>query len=232
MVYAVPPFISPQEEGYITIQIPQIIYYQHGENITFNFHVYNYTGYILDNTTTNCTIHMYNNLGEEIIDEDLIFEGYDFIYVSNDSVFQEGEYYSYLVDCQSDMYAGFISTFFQVTYEGAEKHVAGFPIAIIILIPLIFSILTIVGAATLSEQHSALRIFLFLLSFVGIWTSLHLSVITLIRYYAFPELQELLGTTTYFIGITFFAIVSYFIIYLFYILVQQAAQRKKERLQY
>lgn len=106
-------------------------------------------------------------------------------------------------------------------------------IAAIVLLPLFFGIFALVGAVTLNgEDHGALKVFLYLISFITVWVSFHFGLLTVIKYYDFPELQNLMGSTTYWMAIIFFAIVVYFLIYVFIKGVHVAAQNKKERLQY
>jgi len=114
--------------------------------------------------------------------------------------------------------------------EGAEREMI---IAIIMLLPMILSIAFLVGAATLdSEEHNALKIFLFLLSIIPFFISMHIGMVSLVKFYDFPELQNIIGSSVYWFGILFGVIVTYFIIYLFYMMVHAAAQKKKEKMRY
>jgi Ca2+/Na+ antiporter len=106
-------------------------------------------------------------------------------------------------------------------------------IAAIILLPLLLGIMFLVSGFLLnSDEHKVMRIFLFLLSIPSFLTSLHFGLISIVKFYDFPELQDAVGSTTYWVGLVFFAIISYFIIYLFHWIVNVAAQRKKEKLEY
>ena len=105
-------------------------------------------------------------------------------------------------------------------------------IAVIILIPLILGIIFLVGSATLSEEHTPLKIFLFLLSIITFFVSLHWGMLAVVKYSNFAPLQDAIGSTTYWFGLLFGVIVTYFIIYLFYKLVHASAQRKEEKLRY
>lgn len=106
-------------------------------------------------------------------------------------------------------------------------------ISIIIFLPIILSIIFLIGAATLNgEKHPALKIFLFILSIVPFFVSMHLAMVSMVKFYDFQALEEIIGTTTYWVGIIFGLIITYFIIYLIHIGFKQAAQRKTERLEY
>jgi len=106
-------------------------------------------------------------------------------------------------------------------------------IAIIIMLPMILSLFLLIGAATLDQQHhKTLKIFLFLLSPIPFFVSMHIGMISVIKFYDFPELQNLMGSTTYWFGWMFFVIVTYFIIYLFYMIIHHMSQRKVEKMKY
>lgn len=106
------------------------------------------------------------------------------------------------------------------------------PIAMLIMLPFLFGVALLIGGISLGKEHTAIKIGIFLLVPVTFFASLHLGTLTVVEYYDFPALENLLGTTVYWVGIIFFFIVSYFFIYLFYTLSHQAAQRKNERLEY
>lgn len=105
-------------------------------------------------------------------------------------------------------------------------------LAAIILLPMLLAFIMIFGSFALSEEHNVMKIFLFLLSFVPFFTSLHFGLVTVIKFYDFPELQDTMGSATYYLGIMFVVIITYFIIYLFYKLTHLAAQKKNARLEY
>jgi len=106
-------------------------------------------------------------------------------------------------------------------------------LAVIILLPMLLSLIMLVGAATMGENHAALRIGLFLLSIIPFFSAMHFGVLSLVEFLpAFTELQEAIGSTVYWVGIIFFVIVSYFIIYMIYALFNNLAEKKKERLEY
>ena len=105
-------------------------------------------------------------------------------------------------------------------------------IAAIILIPAIFGLFMIIGAFSLSERHAPLRIGMLLLSVVSIWTALHFGLVSIIKFYNFPELVNLIGSTTRWTGIIFFILLAYFLFYAFKTAIDYAAQKKQENLEY
>lgn len=115
-----------------------------------------------------------------------------------------------------------------ITVEGDAEIIA----AIIVLIPLILSIVCIIGAFSLGEKHAVLAIYLFLLSFVSFFTSFYFGGIMVVRFMDFPELQDAIGSSTYWYSILFGGIVLYFLLYMFYMFVKSAAKAKQERMEY
>ena len=113
-----------------------------------------------------------------------------------------------------------------------DKEQGNMVLAIIILLPILLGLFFLIGAGTMGEDHNVLRMFLFMLSVILFFVSLHMGLLTVIKYYDFPELQDLMGTTTYWVGIVFGVIVTYFIIYLVYKMFTAAANDKAERLEY
>lgn len=105
-------------------------------------------------------------------------------------------------------------------------------IAILIIAPLVLGLFLLIGAGSMSDEHRALRIALFLLSVITFFVSMHFGAVALVKFYRFPELEALLGSTTYWMAWVFGVIVTYFIIYAFYKIVHRAAQKRKEKLHY
>ena len=101
-------------------------------------------------------------------------------------------------------------------------------LAIIILIPLIFGLFMLIGAASLSSEHEVFRWFLFLLSPITVWVSFHFGMVSLVYTHGLPELQEAIGDTTYWMSWLFSVMLSYFLIYTIWKWANTVAQKKKE----
>jgi len=129
---------------------------------------------------------------------------------------------------------GFSSFNFEVTATGHNPSVAeGIINGIMILIPLLLSFIFLIGAwITDVDEHRLLKLFLFLASIVPFFTTMHFGLINIAKFYGSSEVQDLIGGTTYWVGIIFFVILTYFMIYIFYTAVHVAAQKKKARLEY
>lgn len=105
-------------------------------------------------------------------------------------------------------------------------------IAMIILLPVLLGLFFLVGAVTLNEKHWQIKIFLFLLGLISFFASFHAGVLALIKYYDFPEMQDFLGLTTFWTGIVFFVLTSYFIILFLIWVVHYMAEKRQEKLEY
>jgi hypothetical protein len=106
-------------------------------------------------------------------------------------------------------------------------------LGIIAILPMLLSIILLVGAATLNGQdHPVMKIFLFLASVIPFYASLNMAVVSLAKYYDFAEMIDLIGSTTYWITLLFVIIVVYFIIYAIYKMFEGMAKAKAERLNY
>lgn len=147
------------------------------------------------------------------------------LYTYNASILEKGSYVA-LFNCNLTNSTFYGSTQFEV--KGDDNMLLG----IIALIPIIFGCMMMFGAFSLGDEHNALRIFLFLLAPVTVWSGLHFASIAIANIYGITEMQTFLSTTTYWMGVLFFLLVSYFVIYLLIKLVHTAAQKKQERLEY
>lgn len=106
-------------------------------------------------------------------------------------------------------------------------------LGVIILLPLIFGIFCLIGALYMSDEHSVLKIALYLLSLSTVFSSLHFAQVVVSSQN--PEMSssiDLIGNTLLWIGRIFFLIIAYFLIYAIYKGFRIAAQEKAERLNY
>jgi hypothetical protein len=113
--------------------------------------------------------------------------------------------------------------------QGDENNMI---IGAIILIPMLLSFIFLFGSWALGDEHDMLKIFLFLLSMIPFYTSLHFGLVSIIKFYNFEELQNAIGSTVWWSGLVFGLIVTYFMIYLLYKGIHTSAQNKEEKLKY
>ena len=104
--------------------------------------------------------------------------------------------------------------------------------AIIILLPLFLAILMLMGGIALSQDHVALKIGLFLFSFIMFFAAGHLGVVAGANPGNFDLVQEALADWIYWISIVFGVMVLYFILYAIHMMVAKMANDKKEKMKY
>ena len=102
----------------------------------------------------------------------------------------------------------------------------------IILIPMFLALIFLLGSFFLGEDHVALKIFLFLLSIVPFFLSMHFAMIGAVEFYEIDALKDTIGNATWYISLIFVVLIIYFLIYFIYKAVHTIAQRKKEKLNY
>lgn len=231
---AIKPSIQSSEAGTIQVTYPKLEYFKIDSSENLHFHIFNSTGHILKNDTTSCEIHIYNKSDEHIAQALLKMSSNnkDFEYVWNISGLTKGTY-PYTVFCNNSVQAGFLSDSFELNYDGEDPKEPSVPIAIIILLPMILAFLLIHGASTMGDEHVVMKIATYLLSPVFFMVSFHMSMLSIIRFYNWQAMEELIGSSTYWIGIGVMGLlITYFLIYLFTKITHQAAQEKEERLRY
>lgn len=176
-------------------------------------------------TGTNCTYVTNCSTGYEIInmsgsliESNNTYPFYDSLYYFNIDNYTEGFYIVGL--CGEYDYI-----------EVAETGENNMMIAIILL-PLFFSLILLIGAATMNSEHNVLKIFLYMLSIIPFFGSMHFAAMSIIKFYSWTAMEEAIGTTVWWSGLMFFVMIVYFVIYLVYTLIEYIAQKKKARLEY
>lgn len=234
IVIAVPPFLTQSStgSGEIQIEYPKISTFR-DTNTTLNFHVYNSTGFLLTNKTTDCYFHLYNDTGNHVLNAigKMYFDNvYDYEVKIGDDLMTYGQEYSYIVQCNNTQESGFISANIFISNLNS-------PITdgywLLMLIPFLFGLVCLFGAATLGEDHTVLKIFLFLLSLICSFAVSWIGSLILYQDNAnFAEMFDALGLFTKVSGLVLFAILIYFLMYLFYKMTQAANQEKEAKLEY
>jgi len=139
-VYSASPHI--QETIYTNSPQLEIIYpkfesFPSGQNLNLHFHIFNSSGYIMKNDTTSCVFHLYNQTGHHVLERNLSFDsnGIDFYVQINTSILDQKDYYSYIVQCESDQEAGYLSTDFLISsgFERYNERIIAFVLAVCFL---------------------------------------------------------------------------------------------------
>jgi hypothetical protein len=103
----------------------------------------------------------------------------------------------------------------------------------LILIPLIFGFMLLLSSFFLGEEHSLMKMFMFGLSFVTVFSSFYFA--SNIIYTIDPtntNLQDAIGKTMLYTGMFYFVLIVYIIIYFIVKLLKAIKQDKEEKLNY
>lgn len=215
----------------LNIIYPKFDFFPLNTNSKLHFHVYNSTFFLLKNTTTSCNLHLYNSTGNHIFETYIPFDSneMEFYFDLNTTYSQHKGNYGLLIYCNNSREAGFVSESFTIGYEPESS---GFPLGIIILVPMLLALMLLIGSFFLGEEHTALKIFLFVLSFIPFFISMNYGLVVLIKYFNFPILENLVSSHVYWITLFLFVLIVYFIIYWIWKIVEFMAERKKNSLEY
>lgn len=234
-VLAVNPHQPQESTTGIQIQRPQNPFIWAGEeSVDVYFHVFNSTNGELSAPTTNCTIDVYNNSDIHMLyNVKAVMEGHDYEVELGSNITLHPGRYPYIIHCYNIKEEGFLSDYLEVEYGAMrEDAIGGFPLAAIILLPILFGLLLIFGSFNLDDDHKTLKIIMFLFAYIMVFVSFWFGMQTVVRYYYFAALQESMTTVIWIVGVSLFVILSYFLIYAFIEGIHAAAQRKRERLGY
>ena len=239
-VFAVKPVtqISTENEVNLQIEYPKIEFVPYGINWNWNMHVFNYTNALMTNKTTDCDLHLYAYNGAELYYGMFSYLDHQFyLNISgsdlNIALPNQLSIVPYLIHCNStNGDAGFVSSAFYITPSGNDNTKGEYIMLGLILIPLLFAFLLISIIKSLNETHDVLKIFLMLGSLIMFFLSLNFGLYGVANYMNYPQVQELIGNITYWVGWILFIIVTYFMIYIFKKLVHHSAQKEDEKFEY
>lgn len=116
----------------------------------------------------------------------------------------------------------------KVTYGSDEDMIS----AALIIVPMLLGLILLAGAATLGRQHTPLKVFLFLMSVLPFFASMHFGLVAVIKFFDWPEMQDAIASTLWWVGISFAVIVIYWFIYWLYSLAQNMKEKERRRLEY
>lgn len=109
----------------LEIEFTKIEFLENGNDHIFNAHVFNIsTGLRVDDTTTDCSFHLFNNVGfHQINQQPMIYDGagLDWEFNVTGGNFTRNGAYSYLMVCNSTDLGGFLSTKIEVTPTGIDN---------------------------------------------------------------------------------------------------------------
>lgn len=107
---------TPEEPGLVLIY-PNIFTYKQGIEFNLTFRAVNATGFEIENDEYNCSIHVYDNRNNHIIQDILTLEpnGEDQYFTINNSISKNLGRYKYLLECNNTEVAGFVSSGFIIS---------------------------------------------------------------------------------------------------------------------
>lgn len=154
----------------------------------------------------------------------------DYVYEYNLSVvLNEFGEYPYVINCSTGdtCSAGDCQIEVKQMCEDVEMS----PIAIIILLPIFLAFFYLIVSYLLrGASHWAFSVALLLLSFVEFFRAYNYAVVSLVKYYNFTELQDLIGTGTYSFGIMYGVIITYFIIHMIIVMTLGLWDKKRKKI--
>lgn len=228
-------YFESVQPGQLNIVYAEKVYYPSDEPLTLHFQVFNSTGMLQDNSTTTCTLNLYNESGNRVLSSALNQSLNSFLIQLNESFTTAGRH-AYTVWCNTSTAGGFLTAFYVNNIDGKNPSDSTSdltPIAVLIIVPMLLAFLMLIGAITLDPvKHAVVKIGLFLASMLPFYVSLYFGIVTAIHYYDFVELQDAVSSSVWWFGSLFVVIICYFLMYAFYVMLEKARQKKEEKLQY
>lgn len=186
-----------------------------------------------------CDFALYNSSNNKLVSFYNLTKGINFVSTQplNSSNFFRVGTYPYLVRCQTNSSlttpaSGFLTGSIEVNNDGEPHEKNPFIAGILIILPVLIGFLLVFAAGTLGDDHSAFRIFLFLLGALTFEISLWFGSLSALTFYNFPELGNALSSVATWYGRLLFVMVVYFLIYAFYKITKRTSQEQEERMNY
>lgn len=212
-VTARPPFEEAQTGGSITIVYPTYYAYMLDENIVLNFDVLGEDYSRLTAPNAECSINIVDNRGYPIISDVLTYDAVlEYWYYNITTNLLIGNY-NYYVHCTEGINAGYVSSTFEITADGQQIHEDLAPAAVLVLIPIFLAFLLMLAVFAVGEGHAALKIFMFLLSFISISVAYNYAIKVISVFYASTSLIEFVASDYAWYGWVIFMLIIYFVLY-------------------
>lgn len=232
-VLAVKPIPPTQQGGNIAIESIKLDFFKGNiGNIQFFFHAFNSTGYRLSAPTTNCSVHIYNQSGVHVIEDKASMIGDDYVVVMGNNITLKPAIYAYIIYCTNIYQAGYISDSFELAFDNPQNtSIGGYPLAVIMLLPIILAFILLFGAKLLPDDHAILKAAVLVFSLILFLVSFAYSIQVTGRYYNFPSLMTDFGWGMYLIGGFLFVIFTYIVVYIgyqIYLLIAETIEQRKE----
>ena len=102
----------------------------------------------------------------------------------------------------------------------------------LILIPMLLAMILIYAANSFSEEYKPMKIALFIFAMFPFIVSLHFGLVAIIKFYDWPEMQALIGTTTYWYTLVISVFIMVFLLYILVTAIQIIAGKKQTDMEY
>lgn len=167
-VLAAPPFVFQESDssGTLTILFPKNENFEEDGVIDLHFHVFNSTGFVVDNTSTRCWIHVYDDFNNHVLKEELVYNN-EFDFEAGNVDVSSAGLYPYNMWCNSTFgEGGFVGGFFVVTAEGEDETWVRYAVMFLVLIVLL-------GFGFASEDTTAIMLAGFLAMAIGVYLAIN-----------------------------------------------------------
>lgn len=159
-VFAISPVLQqPSGDVFLLIEYPKLEYLALDSDFTANFHVYNSTGFLTSNTSTDCFFYLYNESGGLLFQKELEYSQSDnefYVNIGKGNLSYVGSLV-YLLNCNGTE-AGFISSAFEVTKTGtAPSPNDTLQISLIIGLLTLIVVFLFFGSYYISRANNALK---------------------------------------------------------------------------
>ena len=102
----------------------------------------------------------------------------------------------------------------------------------LVLLPLILCFLLLYWVTNMSDEHNILKIFIYLSPIPLFYISAKYAIMLLDKFYIMSDLVNNISEDLYILGLIFFIIVAYFLLYLIVKAINIARQDKESKLEY
>lgn len=116
----------------------------------------------------------------------------------------------------------------KVTFPEDDNMALG----VIILLPILLGMMFMFSSFKLGEHHPALAIFLWLISPLFFLTSFHFGLLSIVKLYGWAEMQNLIGSTTYWVTIVIAVLFIYWFLFIIIKALTSTYEKKQQKIEF
>lgn len=219
-------------DTFINIEYPKFDAFPIDEEIDFRFYAFDSSAYVLTDATTDCGFTIFNTTGDSLVfNASLSYDTPNFEYFYAYTFDTLGKYQG-VIYCNNSQEAGFVSFPFEVTPYGNATSDDLTPLAVLILLPLLFGVILILATKSLGDTHPVLKTALFLVSYLSFWFGTNIGLSIIADYFNTGLLIENLSYVIMVTNLIFIFIIVYYFIYILILIAQSLQKQKEEELRY